>query len=321
MRSRERRVGAGSRGDRRHRGFITGAALSAMLMGGVAVHAGEPGSAGALFLRVGMGARASGMGEAFTAVAEDASAVYWNPAAMSPVLGTNILLMHNEYMQSIRLEQVAITHETDYGTIGLGFAGMYMDDMERREDVPSAMALGQFSAYDVAVSVGFSRYIIPSLSVGATVKPVYEKIDERSASGFAFDLGVYHVSQLDGVKFAAVVGNLGAPLKFIDQEFALPRYVKIGASYEREEPLLRGRVLLALDGVWPNDGDVRQHFGAEYRYRRMLALRGGYKAGYDSQGPTFGAGIHHGRFDLDYAVLLVDNDLGDSHRVSLSISP
>jgi len=54
-----------------------------------------------------------GMGEAFTAVAEDASAVYWNPAAMSPVLGTNILLMHNEYMQSIRLEQVAITHETD----------------------------------------------------------------------------------------------------------------------------------------------------------------------------------------------------------------
>jgi len=89
-----------------------------------AARAGDPGSAGALFLRLGMGGRATGMGEAFTAVAVDASSAYWNPAAMSPVLGTNVMFMHNEYLMSMRLEQLYLTHETEYGTFGVGFTGL-----------------------------------------------------------------------------------------------------------------------------------------------------------------------------------------------------
>ena len=65
--------------------------------------AGDVGEAGALFLRAGMGARASGMGEAFTAVAEDASATYWNPGAMAAVLGTTLPYIKNKFSQSCRL--------------------------------------------------------------------------------------------------------------------------------------------------------------------------------------------------------------------------
>lgn len=282
--------------------------------------AGDPGDAGAKFLRVGMGARASAMGSAFTAVAEDASSVYWNPAAMAPVLSTNLLLMHNEYMQTVRLEQAAVTHETNYGTIGLSFTGMYMDKLELRDDNPSTIPLGEFTVYDVSFAVGFARYITPNVSLGATMKPVYEKIGNRSAKGLAFDVGIYHVSYIDGLKLAAVVLNVGAPMKFIDEEFALPRSVKVGASYEREAKRLRGRFLLALDAVFPNDGDPKQHIGGEYAYRRMLALRAGYMAGYDSQGETFGLGVRYKYIDVDYAFLLIRNDLGDSHRISLSFS-
>lgn len=281
--------------------------------------AGDPGDSGALFLRFGVGARAAGMGEAFTAVAKDASALYWNPGAMSAVLSTNLMFTHTEYYQSVRLEQLSLTHETEYGTLGLSFVGLYMDDMDRYEDVPSAIPLGTFSAYDVSFSVGFSRYIIPNLSLGLAVKPIYQKIDQSTASGFAFDAGLFHVSRIKGVKLAAVLANVGAPLKFEEEEFALPRVFKLGGSYERAVPALKGDIAATLDVLFPNDGNVKQHLGAEYGYTNTLFLRAGYKAGYDSQGFAFGLGVIYRKLTLDYGVIFGGNDLGDTHKLSLSL--
>ncbi len=288
------------------------------LAAGRTAYAGSPGDAGALVLRAGMGARASGMGEAYIGIAQDASSAFWNPAAMAAVLGTNGMLMHSEFFQSIRLEQAALTHETEYGTIGLGFTGLYMDDQERYENVPTLSPLGTFPVYDLYVSVGFSRYILPNLAVGASIKPIYEKIDDRSANGMAFDLGVYHISRIRGLKMAAVIANLGAPMKFVEEEFALPRAMKIGGSYERKLPAARGSILLVLDFIFPNDGDLKEHVGIEYNYSQRMFLRAGYKSGYDSYGATFGLGFTHRNLSVDYAILLIRNDLGDSHRFSLA---
>jgi hypothetical protein len=294
-----------------------------------AAHAGDPGSSGALFLRVGFGARASAMGEAQTAVAEDATTIYWNPGAMAAVLGTNVTLAHNEYFESLRLEQAAVVHETDWGTIGFMFTGLYMDEMDRREDAPSANPLGTFGAYDVAVAIAYARYIVPNLTAGISVKPVYERIDELSASGIAFDIGLYHVARITGVKFAAVVGNVGPPMKFDEEEFALPQYFKLGGSYEREIPALEGRILATFDANFPNDGDPSGRVGGEYSYRRLLALRAGYKALFlpsesgevnsSAQGATFGVGVRWHEVALDYAFLPSDV-LGDNHRFGLGFS-
>jgi hypothetical protein len=271
-------------------------------------------------LRFGLGARASAMGEAYAAVAEDASSVFFNPGAMPAVLGTHLTLAHNEYFQSLRFEQAALTHETKWGTFGFMFTGLYMDDMERRDDLPSELPLGTFGAYDVAVALAYGRYIVPNLAVGISLKPVYERIDELSATGFAVDAGVYHVSRIPGVKLAAVVANLGTPMKFESEEFALPRYARIGGSFEHEVPALDGRVLFTLDALFPNDDGVREHIGGEYSYRRMLSLRAGYKAGYEVQGATFGFGVLYRDINLDYAFLPVKNELGDSHRFGLAFS-
>jgi hypothetical protein len=294
-----------------------------MLAPGSAV-AGDPGDSGAVFLRFGMGGRASGMGEAYVGVAKDATSVYWNPGAMAAVLGTHVMFMHTEYFESIRLDQAAISHETEYGTIGLSFTGLYMDEMDRYDDFPSAIPLGTFSAYDVSASIGFARYILPNLAVGIAGKIVYENIDELTAKGFAIDAGLYHVSRIPGVKLAAAISNFGPPIKFeadgfTGQEFDLPLLIRLGGSFERHYPSIRGDVLLTFDAVLPNDGDVKQHIGAEYGYDEKLFIRGGFKGGYDSQGATFGAGVRYRQYNVDYALLLVDNDLGDSHRISVSL--
>lgn len=281
--------------------------------------AGEAGSAGALFLRVGVGARAAGMGEAFTAVAADASSLYWNPAAMAPVLGTNLLLEHNEYFQSLRFEQAMLTHETSWGTIGLGFTGRYGDEMERRENFPTATPLGTFTAYDVAFLISYARYVVPNTSVGLTAKPIYLRIDDVESMGIGFDLGVYHVSRVKGMNLAFVLGNVGPPMKFEQEEFALPRFVKVGASYSRDIQAISGGVLATIDGVFPNDGDGRAHLGLEGNYQRRFFLRVGYKAGYDSQGLTAGVGVGGRKFEVDYAFSEMSNDLGNGNRISLGL--
>jgi hypothetical protein len=304
--------------------YLLSLLLAAVVMGPSAATASDPGDAGAVFLRFGMGARASAMGEAFSAVAEDASAMHWNPGAMAAVLGTNAMFVHTEYYQSVRLEQAAIVHETDWGTFGMSFTGLYMDEMDRYDNTPSAVPLGTFSAYDVGFAVGYSRYIIPNLAAGVSGKIVYENIDETTAKGWAFDAGLYHISRIEGVKLAAVVANFGPPIRFENDhftgsEFDLPQTVRLGASYEREYDGIRGDILATFDVVFTNDGSARQHIGAEYGYDKRLFVRGGFKAGYDSQGATFGAGIRYSRYSVDYAFLLVDNDLGDTHRIGVSV--
>jgi hypothetical protein len=282
--------------------------------------ADEPGSAGALFLRFGVGARSSAMGEAYAAVAEDASSVFYNPGAMPAVLGTNVTLAHTEYFLSLRYEQAVVTHETTWGTFGFMFTGLYMDDMERRDDLPTVNPLGTFGAYDASFALAYGRYIVPNVAVGVSLKTVYQRIDELSANGFAVDAGIYHVARIEGVKLAATVSNLGSPMKFETEEYALPRYARLGASYEREVAALDGRVLFTFDALFPNDDGVREHIGGEYSYRRMLALRAGYKVGYDSQGATFGFGVTYREVSFDYAFLPVSNELGDSHRFGVGFS-
>ena len=291
-----------------------------VLLAPASAGAGDPGSAGALFLRIGLGARAAAMGDAYVGVAEDASSMYWNPGAMAAVLGTNVTLSHVESFATIRLEQAAVTHETGWGTLGFMFSGWFIDDMERYDDAASAVSLGTFGAHDVSFAAGYARYIVPNTALGMSLKTIYQRIDELSATGFAVDAGVYHTSRIRGVKLAAVVGNLGTPMKFDVEEYALPRYIKVGASFEREVTALEGRVLVTFDAMFPNDDDGRQHIGAEYSYRRMLALRAGYKGGYDSQGATFGFGVNYREMSLDYAFLPVGNELGDNHRFGIGFS-
>jgi len=156
--------------------------------------------------------------------------------------------------------------------------------------------------------------------VGITAKPIYLRIDDLESTGIGFDLGLYHVSRIKGVNLAFVLGNVGAPMKFDQEEFALPRFIKVGGSYSRDIEAINGGVLAAIDGVFPNDGDARVHLGLEGNYQRRFFLRGGYKAGYDSQGLTAGVGVAARRFAVDYAFADISNDLGNAHRISLGLS-
>ncbi len=296
----------------------------------------EPGTSGLLFLRLGVGERAAAMGEAYTALADDATALYWNPAGLAYLENTQVHLMHNEWLSSVRQEYAGVAHATESGGWALGFTGLSMDEIERRDaDIPTSDPLGHFSAFDIAVHLGYGRMMPRDMAAGIAVKWIYSRLDEANAKGFLVDLGLRHQTTIPGLTLGAALLNFGGTFKYIDEEFDAPLTIKFGGALELPgENFGPGQIRLAYDLLLLSDSDTssdaslgtskelnaRHHFGVEYDYDGRAALRAGYKSGYDSQGLSFGGGLRWRQFVFDYAFLAVDNDLGNSHRMGLSLN-
>jgi hypothetical protein len=293
-------------------------AVTCLLVHGAAL--AEDGSAGLAFLKLGVGARAIAMGDAYVAVSGDASSTYWNPATIVDVENIDIGLMHSEWFEGIRYEYAgAVRSYGDYA-VGISVVGLYMDDLERREG-PTATPIGHFGVFDFAVSGSYARRLTDALSAGASAKYVQEKIDDESATGFAVDLGArYEIPVLEGLSAGVAVVNLGPTMKFIEDEFDLPVMYKAGAALDVPFESLKGDVVFVADAIKPSDGDLKLHLGMEYEYAEMIALRFGYRSGWDNQNVSAGIGVKAGQFRLDYAFVPFYSDLGETHRVSLGFT-
>ncbi len=291
-----------------------------IILGPVSLQAGEPGTSGFVFLRLGNGARASGMGEAFTAVSDDATAIYYNPAGMANVEGVELNVTHSEWMMDIRFEQVSVVNELLGGAAGISFTGLYYGEIDRYGENPSLTPDGTFSPYDLALSAGYAYDILPNIAVGAAVKVIYEKIDFESATGYAVDMGISHKSMIEGLTLAASMLNLGPQAKFVEEKFYPPLQLRTGASYRYDENRwLEGSLIFAGDVIFPNDSDAKIHFGTEYSYRDLFSARFGYKGNYYVQGWTMGFGVLYRKLKFDYAYMPMQYELGNSHRFSLTV--
>lgn len=278
----------------------------------------EDGSAGLAFLKLGVGARAIGMGDAYTAVGGDASCIYWNPAGCVDVENIDVLVMHSEWFQGISYDFAGAVRSEGVQAYGVGIVGLYMDDLERRGDDPTSEPEGHFGVFDFSIAGAYARRLTDYLDVGASVKYLHEKIDDENARGFAVDLGArYDVPVVDGLSTGVAIQNLGTQMTFIEEAFDLPVMYRVGGAFETPVDALNGDLLLAADAVIPNDGDPKLHIGGEFEYAGILAFRFGYRAGWDNHNVSVGLGAKARRFRLDYAYVPFYSDLGDTHRVSL----
>lgn len=279
----------------------------------------------AQFLNLGFGARALGMGEAFTAVADDASCVYYNPAGLASGDGRReLLLSHAWHVQDTSVSQAAFMRRP------WAFSATYFSAGELEGRDAMAAPTGDFTASDFAgqVSRGFR---LGEFSAGASAKFVSQRIKSSGASALAADLGILYRPEGSRLSFGAAMSNLGGRLKFEDESFPLPLRLKAGAAAR----LYGGKLLLALDGEFPDAGPALARLGAEYRGLEGIALRAGYRTsssqqrdallgkGFDGASGTdalfgffAGVGFAYRGFTLDYAMLPY-GDLGSSHRFSL----
>lgn len=270
------------------------------------------------FLRLGAGARAEAMGQAFCAISDDGSAIYWNPAGLSRVREQTLLLMHAPYIESSFFDfgsySLPIGRRT---TLGLGVQYHSEGSLVKRD--LSGTEVGSFTPTDTAFSLGGAADL-SVLSVGGTVKLINSKLAD-SASTVSFDAGLLSPWYFDKLSLGVSASNIGGKLKYELKEEKLPTSFRLGLAIK---PF--NNFLFSADYSLPSSQDSFFSAGSEYvmkfRSSTSISFRVGYSGRSDVSGVstiTGGMGFRYRKLSLDYALAPM-GDLGLTHRISTSIN-
>ncbi len=292
------------------------------------------------FLKVGVGARATAMGESFVAVANDASALYWNPAGLAQYSENDIIFSHTEWLVDIKHEFLgAVYHVTGNDAVGVSITSLHMDDMAVTSETHPLGTGEHFKFGDIAVGISYSRKMTEQFSFGGTIKYVEETLASLKMRGVMVDLGTYYWTGLGTTRFSVVVNNFGGQLtpsgevalygggsvtEF--QSFSPPTLFKVGFAFE---PLMTDehRLTTSVQLNHPNDNSENVGLGAEYAWTNhslntTLLVRAGYKINVDEQDFSVGVGVSvpvsFSVINFDYAYVNF-NRLGATHRISLDV--
>lgn len=295
------------------------------------------GTTAAQFLKIGVGARAVGMGGSFVAEANDLSALYWNPAGLSKIRGGAVQFSTTQYLADISYSYAAVGFNLGgMGTMAASLLYLDSGDMEVRTVNEPGGTGEKFSKQDMALQVSYARSLTDRFSIGTTVKYIREKIWHSTASATAFDIGILFTTPYEDLRLGASMSNFGPKMQMtgrdiifaidptVNQEgtveivnseylldsYPLPLMFRVGLAWDAIDTADH-RVVLTTDAAHPNDNSEYVNTGAEYSFRDLLALRAGYRNAFEKdgeQGLTWGAGLNfridrstHASFDYAYA--------------------
>jgi hypothetical protein len=278
----------------------------------------QSGETGLSFLKLGVGARSVGMGEAHAAIASDATATYYNPAGLAEANKTSIVVMHKEWIQDVRTEFLGVNIPFEDFAIGIGINTTNTGNIElRTQPGPSE---GTFSSHDFAGGISIARKITPELSVGASFKFLYEKIFVDEAAGIGFDVGALYKSPVEGLRFAVVGSNFGSMGSLRSESIQLPSLLRLGGAYVHDVDMLHSTLTAGADFVKVfREDNTHLHTGLEVNYQETIAFRIGYLFGYETRGLTAGVGLRRNIFRLDYAFSPQSEDLNNGHTLSVGV--
>ncbi|MFC1522851.1 PorV/PorQ family protein [Elusimicrobiota bacterium] len=288
----------------------------------VCVYASGPGTTGATFLKIGIGARPVSMGEAFAGVADDADAIYWNPAGLAGIEAPQASFTHAAWFETIKYEHLAFSYPSSKGTFSGAINRLSMSPIEKYDKYGTKMN-ATYEPSDTAMTLSYARKMF-GFSSGINLKYIKSEIDGSSAAGILLDVGGMRKLLDEKLSLGLVLQNLGQSIAFDGASDATPLNIKLGSAYK----LLDNKLTLALDLNKPRDNDIRANLGAEYLYELKdsltLAGRAGYKTNTDGLDTMDGLSIGIGariskKYGMDYAWVPY-GDLGDTHRISLSAS-
>lgn len=307
----------------------------------------------AQFLKISQGARATSMGSAFVAVADDPSTIFWNAAGLARLQNNGVLFDHTQWIADTRYNFLAgALNLGNFGTIGVSFISSDIADMNvTTVDNPNGTG-ESFTVSDVAVSLAWAINLTDNFSIGFNPKVVSQSIWKMSATAFAVDMGVLYNTPFKGVTLGMSITNFGSKMEMqgqssvilvdLDEEnsgnndkipanlstdkWDLPLTFKFGVSYT---PIISDnhKLIMAVEASHPNDNYESVNFGGEYTFNNVFSIRGGYKSMFldDSEESfTLGAGIRQNmvgnisiRFDYSYSDF---GRLSDVQKFSLSIN-
>ena len=298
------------------------AVLVALLVAAPALAQDKVGTVAAPFLGLGVGARATAMGSAQVAQAQGPSALYWNPSAITSMTTSGAEFSNSEWFVDSRLQHAALVFNGgSLGNFGISITALDYGD-EPVTTISNPEGTGElWDALDLAVGVSYARALTDRFAVGGTLKLVRQQIWNESAAGGALDLGVTYDTGFQGIRIGMAMTNFGTDMKLAGPDLRQPidtapgqagNNDRIGANLEVDEwamPLIfrvgvsavpyqsaDQRLTVTADGNAPADASQSANFGAEYAWRDILFVRGGWRQAFgpaDDGGWTAGFGLQY----------------------------
>lgn len=274
------------------------------------------------FLKLPVGARGVAMGEAYSAVTDGASALYWNPAALSRIASRSATFMHAAHIDSSFFNYGAYGQKLgDAGALGVGI--QYLSAGKITETDATGTEVGSFTPNDLAVSLGYAyAFGEDGFAFGIAAKFIRSKII-NSGQTVAADLGMLSPAYLDRrLRLALTAKNLGGKMKFEVESESLPLVLGLGSSYRIHERWLAG-----LDVSFPKDNRPYAAVGTEYNLPLQAAWQLAGRLGFNTRtledidgftGISFGLGLTYNKLGMDYAFLPFGS-LGLTHRISITL--
>jgi len=296
------------------------------------------GTAGAQELRIPIGSRGTAMGGSVVADVYGTEAIFWNPAGMANLIGTEAMFSHQPYIADIDINFVGIvTAIEDFGTLAASAKVVSIGDIEETTQSYPDGTGRIFSPSLSVITVGYARELTARVSFGVTGNFISERIAEASATGVSFDIGFIYRPGWNGVSMGLAIKNYGPEMRFSGRGFEradtlgrqvsansatfdLPSSFNVGLAWDF---LDMGANLAKVTGNFMSNNYSQDIFqgGFEYTYDGKYSLRAGYN--YSDQtdwqyGFTAGAGlmVTLGGTDVtfEYTWTEVDNSAFDANQ-------
>jgi hypothetical protein len=267
---------------------------------------------GMKWLSIPIGARGSGLGSAFTAMADDASAIFWNPAGIALADGNRVFLNQTRWIADIQVNAAALSVNAGrWGVLAASFEQVGWGTFHGTIRDPNATGgyaeTGNFSPEDWAAGLGYGYRVSDKFMFGGHIRYVHEKLGSTLEGTFdapksftgelnllAFDLGTLYYTGFRDLRLAMSLQNFSQEDKYRAESFPLPLTFKFGAAMDVLGLVVKQpdhKLTVTMDALHPRDYSERLHFGAEYGFKDTVFLRAGYKTNYDEEDLSLGAGL------------------------------
>lgn len=238
------------------------------------------GTTGVNFLKIGVSSRAVAMADAFLAIADDASALYYSPGGLVNIKQREAILTHVAYPAGLGVNfdfiGAVIPVPSMGAAIGFSMTALYTDDMiETTPEHPYGTGR-TFNATDFATGFSYSQRLTDKFSVGGTVKYIQENLADEIARGWAMDVGTFYDTGWHSLRIAMLISNFGPDMQFVSTPFPLPQNFKFALAADLMDRD-NHRLTMGFEGTHPNDNAEELHIGFEYAFKETAMLRVGRK--------------------------------------------
>ncbi len=282
------------------------------------------GTIGAQFLKIGIGARATAMGSAFVAVADDPSAAYWNPAGVARIEERSLSFDHVNWFADVELAHAAYVFQLPFapGSFAVQARSVSMDRIAVRTVFRPDGDGTSYDAGDLSLGLTYARSLTDKFSTGITVHYLQSTLATWTASATSFDFGTLYDTGYRSLTIGMAIQNIGSEMTFIDDPIKLPTIFRVGMAMDFLDTKSQ-RLLVSGEFQHPPDNAERANAGLEYAIAGRAFVRGGLYFRFDQERFSLGGGVRVPEIaglatEADYSYT-ENRDLPAVHRISVNL--